>query len=218
MIYLISDPHGGENRIGLERYLSVAKDDDLLIILGDLGLKFEITRENEQFTSWFLNLDSKIAIVDGNHENHAFLNSFPEERWCGGVVNRLSKNIVRLKRGNVFCIDGKTFFVFGGCKSSSRWKEAGLWYPGEEASEDELQLAYENIEKYNFKFDYILTHKYEQDPPIGTVSVKLLELTKYIEEKVAYGRWYSGHWHQNKRVDDKHTVVYDELLPLTDHG
>lgn len=218
MIYLLSDLHGDLNLKGFQKYLLDACEDDLLILLGDICLKFEDTEENRIFTDSFLASNKKIAIVDGNHENFAFLNSFPEEAWNGGTVGRLTENIVHLKRGNVYSIDGKTFFVFGGCKSSSRWKEAGLWYPGDEASEDELQLAYENIQKYNFKFDYILTHKYEQDPPRGSVSIKLLELTKYIEEKVSYRKWYSGHWHQNKKVDDKHTVVYDELLPLIDRG
>ena len=131
MIYLISDPHGGENMRGLERYLEVCTDSDLLIILGDLGVRFEDTEENRQFTEWFLSLDKPIAVVEGNHENHPFINAFPEDTWCGGEVHRLSDTIVHLKRGNIYTIGEKTFFVMGGCKSSAKWKEMGLWFDGE---------------------------------------------------------------------------------------
>jgi len=42
-----------------------------------------------------------------------------------------------LKRGNIYEINGNTFFVMGGCKSSAKWKEMGLWFDGEEPTEEE---------------------------------------------------------------------------------
>lgn len=214
MIYLISDIHGDYNFKGLQDYINNGNDDDLLIILGDTELQFASTDANCAFTRKFLEINKKIAIVDGNHDNFEFLNSFPEEEWNGGVVNRLTENIVRMRRGNVYNIDGNSFFVFGGCKSSPKWKEMGLWYDGEEPSDKELSLAYDNLKRHNFCFDYILTHKYEGADRIGTVSERLLELTGYIEENVKYKKWYYGHWHYGKIVDDKHTVVFDEMIKL----
>ena len=146
MIYLISDPHGGENTQGIERYLEICTDSDLLIILGDLGLNFEDTEKNRHFNKWFLSLNKPIAVIDGNHENHAYLNSFQSDKWCGGDVHRLSDTIVHLKRGNIYNISGQTFFVMGGCKSSAKWKEMGLWYDGEEPTVEELELAYDNLQ------------------------------------------------------------------------
>lgn len=212
MIYFVSDLHGNIDLKGFQEYLARASDDDLLIILGDICLNFEDSEENHMFTERFLAVDKKVAFIDGNHENFAYLNSFPEEEWNGGTVGRLTDNIVFLKRGNVYNIQGKTFFVFGGCKSSAGWKEKGLWYPEEEASHEEIKLAYENIERYNFKFDYILTHKYEQREQGPNMSIKLMELTEYIERNVCYSKWYSGHLHKNRKEDEKHTLIYDELI------
>ena len=121
MIYLISDIHGDKDFKGLKEYAANAGEEDLLIILGDVGLEFEKTERNREFTQFFLGLQKPIAIVDGNHENFAFLNSFPEEEWNGGRIHRLSPYIVHLMRGNIYCLEGKTFFVFGGCKSSAKW-------------------------------------------------------------------------------------------------
>ena len=128
MIYFISDIHEDINFVGLKKYLDIATDDDLLIVLGDIGLNFRDTPENQSFTQEFLSIKKNIAFIEGNHENFDYLNSFPTEEWKGGTVNRLSKNIVRLMRGNVYEIDGFKFFTFGGCKSSAKWKEKGLWH------------------------------------------------------------------------------------------
>ena len=217
MIYLISDPHGGENMRGIERYLEVCTDSDLLIILGDLGIKFEDTEQNRQFTEWFLSLDKSIAVVEGNHENHAFLNSFPTDIWCGGEIHRLSDTIVRLKRGNVYTINGKTFFVMGGCKSSAKWKEMGLWFEGEEPTEEDISLAYRNLNTCHNKVDYVLTHKYVDYQNAGSddFSQWTLEgLTKHIDEHVTFRHWYSGHWHITGYIDDRHTIVYDEPIQI----
>ena len=214
MIYFMSDFHGSIKFSGLKKYIDTAKDDDLLILLGDIGLHFEDSEDNRIFDEQFLSIKKNIAFIDGNHENFKFINSFPNEEWNGGIVHRLTPNIVHLKRGNVYTINEKTFFVFGGCKSSPKWKELGLWYPGEEPNEDELRLAHDNLKKYNYNVDYILTHKYEQTPIRGTVCEKLRELTNYIEDNVKYKKWYSGHWHNDSIYDEKHTVVYDYLRPI----
>lgn len=214
MIYLLSDIHGQADFKGLLEYIAKAQDNDLLIVLGDIGLCFGNSKENNCFTDFFLSIEKNIAIVDGNHENFAFLKSFPEEEWCGGKVHRLSNNIVHLMRGNAFELNRKRFFVFGGCKSSEGWKKAGLYYEGEEPEADELSLAYETIKKNSFRFDYILTHKYEQNPPDATFCPALGELEKYIEENVSYKHWYSGHNHEFNEPDEKHTVIYDELTEL----
>ena len=213
MIYFISDLHGGTRIQGLERYFSIYKEGDVLFILGDVGLKFEDTDENRRFTEEFLAIDKPIVIVEGNHENHAYLNSFPEETWNGGKINRLTPNIIRLQRGNIFNIDGESFFVMGGCKSSPKWKEMGLWFDGEEPSREELALAYKNLRRCGNKVDYVLTHKYrpdmQSDDPMSLEGLKV-----YIDENVDFKHWYAGHWHKDIIYDDRHTIVYNNPLPL----
>ncbi len=215
MLYLLSDLHGGERLAGLEEYLSHRREGDWLIVLGDTELAFRDTEANRRFTRWFLSLDVPIALVDGNHENFAYLNAFPQETWCGGRVHRLSNTVVHLQRGNVYTIGGHTFFVMGGCKSSPIWKEQGLWYEGEEPSEAELALAYAALEERENRVDYVLTHKYEAIPGEAAYPPLSLEgLTRYIDERVEFRHWYSGHRHWAGRLDERHTVVYDQLLAI----
>lgn len=181
----------------------------MLLILGDVGLKLQDTKENEEFTEHFLSEKCPIAIVDGNHENFDYLYSFPIEEWNGGKVHRLTENIVHLMRGNIFEIEEKSFLVFGGCRSSERWKTEGRWFPQEEATAEEYESAYKNFKKYNNKVDYIITHKYGYDPTDPYLVEDFFKLTNYIDEKVEFSHWYSGHCHINHNIDNRHTNVYD---------
>ncbi len=211
MIYFASDMHA-ENRNALAEYEKIAKKGDLLIILGDLGIRFENTDENREFTEYFFSLKGDIALVEGNHENHPYINSHPVESWHGGLVHRLSDNVVHLIRGNVFEIEGETFLAMGGCKSSPIWKERGLYFEGEDPSEAEIKLAYENLERT--RVDYVLTHKYEWVDCSGAPRYSLEGLIHYLKCNADYKGWISGHWHGELHPCDKCITVYDRLVPL----
>ena len=160
-----------------------------------------------------MSANKKIALVDGNHENFDYLYSFPEEELYGGMVHRITENLVHLERGYIYTIQGKTFFTFGGCVSGAKWKPLGLWYPEEAPTEEELARAYENLRASGNKVDYILTHKYETG--VGkTQTPPLRELCSYINENVEFKHWYAGHWHTDKPIDEKHTLIYKILTPI----
>ena len=216
MIYFVSDLHGNQNIKGLQEYLKIATEKDLLIILGDICLKFEDTQKNEEFTKYFLSLKNNIAFIDGNHENFTYLQQFPQEEWNGGVIRRLSDYIVYLQRGNVYTIESKTFFTFGGCKSSAKWAEKGLWSPEETATEKECELAIKSLQKKGLSVDYILTHKYEGNESVLTLDRNLYNLTQYIEKNVRYKKWYFGHEHKEKEIDEKHLCVHHNLIVLSE--
>ncbi len=214
MIKFISDNHGYDLIGELLTYEPENKD-DLLIMLGDTCLN--IGEKYEEFSSWLLAREYNIAIVDGNHENYPWLDSLPEEDWCGGKINRITKSIIRLKRGEIYNIEGSTFFVFGGCSTSKRWKELGLWYEGDTPSKTQLENAYENIKKADYKVDYILSHKYfcsECFVPIGGSEHSLFMLNRFIDSNVTFKKWFSGHRHEDRHIDEKHQVIFNKIRSL----
>lgn len=215
MIYFISDLHEDINFKGLQDYLKIATDNDLLIILGDIGLNFRETEENKEFTKQFLSIDKKIAFIEGNHENFDYYNSFPVIDWCGGKAHKITDNIVHLIRGNIYDIEGVKAFTFGGCKSSDKWKEEGLWFFGEEPTLEECAFSRENLKKHGNKVDLILTHKYEILGVGNTRTELLLDLCSYIDANVDFKYWLAGHWHREGDQDAKHKYIYDNLVPIT---
>ncbi len=102
----------------------------------------------------------------------------------------------------------------GGCKSSEKWKEMGLWYEGEEPTPEELSAAYKILKKADNKVDYILTHKYLACENDKSEALSLEGLTGYIDVNVTFTHWYSGHWHRTEFIDDSHTVAYDEPIKI----
>ena len=101
----------------------------------------------------------------------------------------------------------------GGCRSTQKWKDAGLWWPQEEPDKREIAEAYRNLRAHDDKVDYILTHKYEMKDPEAAPDT-LQGLFNYIENNVEFSHWYSGHWHRFERIDDRHTVVYQQPARL----
>ena len=163
MIYLISDLHGGCDFRALERYEKIRTEGDLLIILGDVGVKFnKDSEENARFDQYFLSRKYPILMIDGNHENFDYLYSCPSEKVFCGKAHRLTDSIVHLCRGEIFTVEGKTFLVMGGCKSTQKWKDSGLWWEAEEPTPDEIANARENLAAYGNKVDYVLTHRHKR--------------------------------------------------------
>lgn len=213
-VYVSSDVHGELNSTAITDYLGMASDNDLLIILGDVCFDFDEGGESDVgFTDWFKSLGKKVAFIDGNHENHPALRSYPTEEWCGGIVHRISENVVYMPRGEIYDIGGKRIFVFGGCKSSEKWHDAGLAYPEENPTSEEVDRAIAKLREVGNKVDFILTHKYEARID-KNVTEELLRLTEYIEENVEYRRWCYGHWHSESDRDAKHRLIYKTVREL----
>ena len=215
MIYFISDLHNRLDFKAFNEYIKAPHENDLLIILGDTELNFPNGNNVKQFSEMFLSAKCPIAIVDGNHENFDFLYSCPTEIWNGGLVHRITDNIVHLKRGNVYTIENNTFFVFGGCRSSAKWREMGLFYPQQEATAEEYELAYKTLEEYGNKVDYVLSHKYSKDRSDPYLVEGLCALTEYIDASVDFKTWYSGHTHVAGVIDERHICVYEELVSIS---
>ena len=56
-------------------------------------------------------------FVDGNHENFDRLYEYPVEEWHGGKVHKIRPSVIHLMRGQIFEIEGKSIFTFGGASS-----------------------------------------------------------------------------------------------------
>lgn len=98
------------------------------------------------------------------------------------------------------------------------------WWKEELPSEEEMQEGRNNLSKVGYKVDYVISHccSTTMQNKVADITGKVLEkdiLTEYfeeLEEKLQYKQWYFGHYHFNRKIDEKHTVLYKQIVPLVD--
>lgn len=233
MIYLTGDIHGGSDikKLSNKNAVDKIKKDDYLIICGDFGLvwdtKHETLKEKSQI-NW-LNSQKWITLfVDGNHECFPRLNTYPEKEWHGGKVHVIRDRVLHLERGQVFEIEGNTFYTMGGASSHDRGPAVGdtksvgkFWWPEELPSESEYAQSNAVLEKCGYRADYIITHCLPTSLQTGLMGGDYFSdhLTDYFENlmnRMDYKHWYCGHYHVDKDCTDKISVLFSNVVALGD--
>ncbi len=117
--YITGDTHGGFQRFGMKYFPEQKKmnREDTVIIAGDFGGLWGGTPAEEYWLDWLEDKPFTTAFLDGNHENFAMLNALPERLWHGGRIHEVRPHVLHLMRGQVFDIEGYTFFTMGGAAS-----------------------------------------------------------------------------------------------------
>lgn len=222
-IILAGDTHGLIDLKKVTDYFETYPDytkSDYLIILGDGGILWDEAQDNE-VQEILDNLPVTTLWIDGNHENFDMLYSYPEGEWKGGKVHFITESIIHLCRGQIFEIDGKSFFVFGGGNSIDKiYRTWGIsWWTEEMPSNEEYEEGLHNLEKAGWKVDYILSHSCPMYIA-GQLATYLMPgeepLQKYfdeIAEKVDFEAWYFGHWHMDETIDN-FQCLYNEMVEL----
>ena len=215
---------------------------DYLIITGDFGALWTRRNKTELYwLNWLNNKNFTTLFVDGNHENHRRLFSgiiSPEvkrmqevsingsdeykiEEKFGGLVGHIvGYSIYHLRRGEIYTINGKKFFVMGGANSIDKQyrKEELTWWSSEEPNRKEFDYALDNLEKHQYSVDYILGHT---GP--GSIIKKYLDkwwqegaLERFFDHVInetTFKAFYFGHTHENLSVDKYH-FLYDKVVRL----
>lgn len=215
MIFITGDTHGSQgvlNRLNTENFYeqkefdSNDKDKNIVIILGDFGCiwsnnpehkssNLEILngvlgedKEEKYVLNWLQNKPFTTVFIDGNHDNHPRINTYPITNWHKGKVHQIRENVFHLIRGEIYEIENHTFFAFGGAASHdiqdgildptefenyknfrNKWKQYYnqnkmfriknySWWESELPTEEEMQHGLKNLEKHNWQVDFILSH------------------------------------------------------------
>lgn len=145
-------------------------------------------------------------------------------------------------RGEIFDIDNKKFFTFGGARSHDiqegilnldeeekiyNYRKRGAyfriidysWWDLELPTDNEMKNGINNLDKANYKVDYIITH-------CCPTSIQALfskgiykrdYLTDYLQEiseKCEFKKWFFGHYHDNKQINSQFILLYENIVPL----
>lgn len=233
--YITGDIHG---HYDIEKIWNWAKNTDFnektyLIITGDFGLIFYGKYAKKYQDLELPNLKKLNSMpfttlfVDGNHENFDRLNDkneFKRELWNGGEISRIMPNIIHLRRGQIFEIDGVKFFTLGGALSLDKnlRKPHVSWWEEELISNKEIMVSYDNLKKNNLKVDYIITHAGPRSfaknlfesfgsPFYAHDNTEIHLESLILGTGIEFKHWYCGHYHIDKTIDNV-TTLYDSII------
>lgn len=246
-IYVTGDIHGNPSRLSTDIFPEQKEmtKKDYVILLGDVGLIWNYKGESKNEKWWLDWLETKpftTLFIDGNHENFSRLNSYEISEFCGGNARFIRPSVIHLKRGQVFNLQGKTFFTFGGAKSHDirdgilepddprikKWKynydklfriNGVSWWKEELPLQKEMDDGFSNLQKVDNKVDYILTHC----PPTSVLkqmdnnygSDYLTDYLQKIKESVEYKKWLFGHMHINENYPwEKAACLYEQIVRI----
>ena len=246
-IYVTGDIHGNPSRLSTAIFPEQKEmtKEDFLIILGDFGLVWDYRGANKNEKYWLDWLERKsftTLFIDGNHDNFSRLNSYETSEFYGGKCNFIRPSVIRLKRGQVFNLQGKKFFTFGGAKSHDirdgilepgdprikKWNKdynkmfrinGVSWWKEELPSQEEMDEGIHNLSKENNRVDYVLTHcpptsiLKQMDGGSGLYQADILsDYLQTIKENVEYKKWLFGHMHVNENYPWENAVGLYEQI------
>ena len=233
MLYITGDIHGilSIDRLDGSNFPEgeLLSKSDYVLITGDFGLLFLDDSLEKQLRKWLENKPWTTLFIDGNHENHDLLDSFPVTKWRGGKVHKISDSVYHLMRGQVYTLpvsDSKNIkiFTFGGADSDDKqWRTAASWWAREMPSEEEYQEGMSNLEKHNWKVDYIFSHTAPSSCLPLLNNYRIIprlpdQLTQYLEmvyNETTFIKWYHGHMHVDLEYKlGKVRAIYEDIMVI----
>lgn len=248
MIYVTGDTHCPINIHKLNAKNFPQQKDmtkrDYVIILGDFGLIWtrNIDKMELYWTKWLNDKNFTTLFLDGNHENHHRLMSgnttldivntcvfvdnsvlgnyeLQYHRGVDGYVGKISDSVFHLRRGEIYTIQGKKFFIMGGAESidKSHRIEGKSWWREEIPNNREFNYGLDILQMHNNTVDYILGHTapesiikhlgnidYGKCDPVTRYFDRIIEITKFES-------FYCGHFHIDTTVEEKYNFLFNKI-------
>lgn len=210
MIYITGDTHGDIDisKLNMKNFPH-QKDltkQDYVIILGDFGLVWDNSAQELYWQEWLNDKPWTTLFIDGNHDNHPLIWSYPLVPMFGDMVCQISDSIFYLQRGHVYDIEGNSFLALGGAESID--KEYRIpdvsWWATESIRPGDYELALRNVIERG-GVDYILTHAAPRSAEsVMSTYIYPTQSSRYLENLLyrvpSFKAWFFGHYHVDQPV------------------
>ena len=92
------------------------------------------------------------------------------------------------------------------------------WWEQELPSDEEYAEARRNLDRCGWQADYIITHC----APTSTAMIesrhneadRLTDFLQKVKEKAEYSYWLFGHYHDNRAIDSKHILLWEQIVQI----
>lgn len=217
MLYVTGDLHGDFDRFNAPA-IKKLRSSDTLAVCGDFGFVWNGGKEEEKLLKKIGKRRHDTVFVEGCHDNYSLLKEYPTVAYRGGKARKISGNLYQLLRGEIYEIDGKTLFAFGGGDSGELSLDSPMWQPEEQPSEEEQQHGVDSLKARHGKVDFILTH----DAPASIKHFLNLEDNEestihlyldYIAKHCDFEKWFFGRYHLDKVIPPRYAALFKDTIP-----
>ena len=228
-VFITGDTHGNFQRIIDFCEKQETSKDDLMVILGDAGINYYLSKRDQTLKKSLSELPITLFCIHGNHEERPYLiPSYQEISFCGGMVYQepAYPNLLFAKDGEIYEFLGKSVLVIGGAYSVDKFYRLARhfsWFPSEQPDETIKKRVEKKIEEYGKKVDYVWSHTC----PISaqprhlflsmidqsTVDSSTEEWLETIAEDLSFEHWYFGHYHGDWTFG-KYRMFYNDILEM----
>ena len=218
--------------------------EDVILVAGDFGGVWYGDSRDDAGLNFLDSRPFTTAFVSGNHENYDALAAYPQAEWHGGRVRTIRPSVLMLERGQVFDLGGRTFFTMGGASSHDiqdgvlepdapdflwrfQWLNAQgaafrvnhrSWWREELPNEVEYAEARASLDQVGWTVDYLLTHCAPTSIALmgsrHNEADRLTDFLQEVRERARYHYWLFGHYHDNKAIDEKHILLWEQIVRI----
>lgn len=190
-----------------------------------------VLRGNHDARYW-----SKHTDTNGTPENgwHIEVSGFQKNCYGKFLVQDKYPNIKYIQdEGGLYFIDGYTFLMIPGAYSIDKYHRLtnGMNYEFREqlTKEEMKKLSYISGLWYN-EIDFVVSHTcpMKLEPKLQYLFLDFVDQTNVdktmehwmddiaweIEQGNKFKQWYFGHFHDDKTLDDKYTMLYNVVVPI----
>lgn len=220
LVYVTGDLHGDLERLKAPAIKRLGRH-DTLVVLGDFGFLWTGDKKEQKALRWLGRRRYTLLFIEGTHDNYDLLAQYPRQPYMGGQARALGGQLYQLLRGEIYEIEGKKLFCFGGGESPDRLErtEGVNWWAAEMPTDQEMENAEAALAAAGWQVDYMLTHegpdhllRFVQQHRVETNG--LARFFSRLAEKTQYKKWFFGCHHTDLNIGSKAAMVYKEVLPL----
>ena len=226
MIYITGDTHGDFSRI--ERFCGMVRPDrgDTMIILGDAGFNYYGGERDRTRKLAMSLLPITIFSIHGNHEMRpGTIPSYRMVDWHGGKVYVEDEypNLLFAVDGENYDLDGLQAIAIGGAYSVDKHYRQAMgwnWWADEQPSPETKARVERVLAERDWKIDVVLSHTVPLRYEPVEVFMSCIDQSRVdksteiwldsIEQRLAYKRWYAGHYHTEKSID-RMTLMFESI-------
>lgn len=229
-LFCTGDTHGSIDFQKLidfqDKYGKELTKNDYVMIAGDFGVIWSDEEDAEEYflLEWLDKASWTTLFIDGNHENHPRLATFPEVTICGGRAHKINESVYHIMRGEVIEIENLKLLCIGGADSHDKaWRTKNVdWWEEERITSEDIENARKNLERYNFNVDFVISHSLPQSMLRRMLPYLKPTRSSHLLDDIFWDvdidkSWITGHYHEDfshQEQEGNFRFIYKDIVML----